>query len=228
MALKDGFRIKETSTTTGAGTLTLAGAPATYLTFLAEIGEGNEVLYALFDADGINWEVGKGVVSTNTLTRASIIRSSNADAALVLTAGTHTLVNAPVPGRATGDVDFDHSQLSNVHLNSFIESLTAPAIAAGVLDLNVAHSNTFNVSLTENVTSLTFTGIHTGVAESITLVLVQDATGGRTFAFPASIKWAGGSAPILSSGANETDVLTFITTDSGVTWYGMLAGAAFA
>ena len=229
MALKDGFRIKETSTTTGAGTVTLAGSPATYLTFLAEVGEGNEVLYMLFDADGINWEVGKGVVSGATLTRATIIRSSNADAALVLTAGTHTLVNAPVPGFPTGDLDFNESQVIDAVIKAYAEVVTAPASAAGVLDLDLATSNLFDVVLTENVTALTFSNLSAlTVGETVTLVLAQDATGSRTFAFPASIKWAGGAAPTLSSGANEIDVLTFITVDGGTTWYGMLAGAAFA
>ena len=229
MALKDGFRIKETSTTTGAGIVTLAGAPATYLTFLAEVGEGNEVLYMLFDADGINWEVGKGVVSGATLTRPTIIRSSNADAALVLTAGTHTLLNAPVPGRATGAVDFDHSELTNAHMAAYVETINAGAIAAGVLTIDLAVANTFDVSLTENVTSLVISNAHADAStQSFTMVLAQDATGSRTFAFPASIKWAGGTVPTLSSAANEIDLLTFITTDNGTTWLGMLAGAAFA
>lgn len=228
MALKDGFRIKETSTTTGTGTLTLAGAPASYNTVLSEIGEGNTFLYQLFDANGSSWEVGVGTVAGATSTR-NVIRSSNADAAIVLTAGTHTIVNAPVPGRATGNIDFDHSEAANIHLTSYVEKLDTGAIAAGVLTLDLAISNTFDVTLTENVTTFTISNPHTnGIAETLTLVLVQDATGGRTFAFPASIKWAGGVAPTLSSGANEIDILTFITTDNGVTWYGMLAGAAFA
>ena len=229
MALKDGFRIKETSTTTGTGLLTFAGAPATYLTFLAEIGEGNTCLYQLFDANGIDWEVGLGTVSAATLTRAAVIRSSNADAALVLTAGTHTIVNAPVPGFPTGDLDFNESQVIDAVLKAYAEVVTSPAIAAGVLDLDLATSNLFEVTLTENVTSVIFSSLSAlTVGETVTLVLAQDATGGRTFVFPASIKWAGGVAPTLSSGANEIDVLTFITTDNGTTWLGMLAGAAFA
>ena len=229
MALKDGFRIKETTSTTGAGTLTLLGAPATYLTFLTEIGESNEVLYMLFDADGINWEVGRGTIAGATLTRASIIRSSNANTALVLTAGVHTVVNGIVPGRVTGDVDFDHSELTNAHMASYVETLNAGALAAGVLDLDLAASNAFDVTLTANVTTFNINNPHADAStHSFTMVLRQDATGGRTFAFPASVKWAGGTVPTLSSGVSEVDILSFITTDNGTTWFGMLAGAAFA
>ena len=228
MALKDGFRIKETSTTTGAGVITVNGAPATYLTILSEIGEGNTFLYQIFDANGIDWEVGLGTVTGATFTR-SVIRSSNANALIVLTAGTHTIVNAPVPGRATGKVDYDHSELTNAHIAAYVETLDAGSITTGVLTLNLAVSNTFDVTLTENVTSLVISNPHADAStQSFTVVLKQDATGGRTFAFPASIKWAGGTAPTLSSGVSEIDVLTFITTDNGTTWLGMLAGAAFA
>ncbi|MCK4500449.1 hypothetical protein KAU11_08120, partial [Candidatus Babeliales bacterium] len=222
MALKDGFRIKETSTTTGAGVITVNGAPATYLTILSEIGEGNTFLYQIFDANGIDWEVGLGTVTGATFTR-SVIRSSNANALIVLTAGTHTIVNAPVPGRATGKVDYDHSELTNAHIAAYVETLDAGSITTGVLTLNLAVSNTFDVTLTENVTSLVISNPHADAStQSFTVVLKQDATGGRTFAFPASIKWAGGTAPTLSSGVSEIDVLTFITTDNGTTWLGML------
>ena len=65
---------------------------------------------------------------------------------------------------------------------------------------------------------------------SLTLILTQDGTGSRTGAF-TGVKWAGGSAPTLTTTATTgIDVLTFITFNGGASpvWYGFVAGAAMA
>lgn len=65
---------------------------------------------------------------------------------------------------------------------------------------------------------------------SLTLILTQDGTGSRTGAF-TGVKWAGGTAPTLTTTATTgIDVLTFITFNGGSSpvWYGFVAGAAMA
>ena len=57
LVLKD--RVKETTTTTGTGTVTLAGAVTGYQAFSA-IGDGNTTHYVIEDANGTGWEVGIG------------------------------------------------------------------------------------------------------------------------------------------------------------------------
>ncbi len=102
MSLVEGFRIKETTTTSGTGTLNLAGAPSKYNTFVSEIGTGNTVMYWLYDGVTGDWECGIGTVTDatpDTLSRDSVIKSSNNGNKISLTAGgTHTVLNAPVPG----------------------------------------------------------------------------------------------------------------------------------
>ncbi len=82
--LKD--RVFETSTTTGTGTYTLAGAKDGYQAFSA-IGDGNTTYYVA--TDGTNWETGQGVytASGTTLSRASILSSSNSGSAVSWGAG---------------------------------------------------------------------------------------------------------------------------------------------
>lgn len=46
--------------------------------------------------------------------------------------------------------------------------------------------------------------------------------------WPASVKWAGGSAPTLSTDARAFDVFSFLTTDGGSTWLGFEGGLAFS
>jgi hypothetical protein len=68
-------RVQETSTTTGTGTLTLAGAVLGYQTFAAGIGLGNTCYYAITSSTGA-WEVGIGTVGTGTLARTTLLSSS--------------------------------------------------------------------------------------------------------------------------------------------------------
>lgn len=80
-------RVLETSATTGTGALTLAGAVTGYQAFSAVCSVGDTVEYAI-EADSGEWETGVGTYSaSNTLTRTSVIASSNANAAVNFPAG---------------------------------------------------------------------------------------------------------------------------------------------
>lgn len=76
LVLKD--RVKETSTTAGTGTLTLAGAAAGFQSFAA-IGNGNTTYYAIVDSTAGTWEVGIGTYTSSgtTLSRDTVLSSSN-------------------------------------------------------------------------------------------------------------------------------------------------------
>jgi len=76
LVLKD--RVKETSTTAGTGTLTLAGAAAGFQSFSA-IGNGNTTYYAIVDSTAGTWEVGIGTYTSSgtTLSRDTVLSSSN-------------------------------------------------------------------------------------------------------------------------------------------------------
>ena len=90
MALVLADRVKETSTTTGTGTYTLAGAVTGFESF-GSIGNGNTTYYAC--TLGSDFEVGIGTytASGTTLARTTILQSSNSDNAVDWGAGTKTL-----------------------------------------------------------------------------------------------------------------------------------------
>jgi hypothetical protein len=71
-------RIKETSTTSGTGTLTLAGASAGFRSF-ADIGNGNTTYYAIVDSNAGTWEVGIGTYTSSgtTLSRDTVLSNSS-------------------------------------------------------------------------------------------------------------------------------------------------------
>lgn len=89
LVLKD--RVKVTSTTTGTGTLTLGSAVSGFQDF-SVIGDGNTTYYTITDQSG-NWEVGIGTYTSSgtTLSRTTILESSNGGTAINFPAGTKTV-----------------------------------------------------------------------------------------------------------------------------------------
>jgi hypothetical protein len=84
-----GDRVKETTTSTGAGDVALAGAVAQFQAFSAVCANGDRVYYAIVGQSGTEWEVGLGTwVTGNTLQRTKVLASSNGGAAVTFSAGT--------------------------------------------------------------------------------------------------------------------------------------------
>jgi len=103
MALALADRVKETTTTTGTGTINLAGAVEGFQTFVAGVGNGNTTFYAIQDSGGTAWEVGIGTItdaSPDTLARTTVISSTNSDNAISLSSGTHTVFGTYPAGKA--------------------------------------------------------------------------------------------------------------------------------
>ena len=79
MALVLNDRVKETSTTTGTGTLNLAGAETGFVTFVAGIATGNTTYYTIHNQGTAEWEVGIGTVTDatpDTLARDTVLNNS--------------------------------------------------------------------------------------------------------------------------------------------------------
>jgi hypothetical protein len=81
-------------------------------------------------------------------------------------------------------------------------------------------SNNMVVTLAGNRTMANPSNLKDGA--SYTVIVKQDATGSRTLSFGTAFKWAGGTAPTLSTGANAVDILTFIS--DGTDLYGSFVG----
>ena len=89
MALVINDRVRETTSTTGTGTVTLGGAVDGFQTFAAGIGNSNTTYYAISLNSANEWEVGLGTLNgdSSTLTRTTVLQSSNSDAAVDFAAG---------------------------------------------------------------------------------------------------------------------------------------------
>lgn len=83
-------RVQETSTTSGTGTLNLAGAVNGNRTFVSGVGTGNSTYYTIYDQVAQVWEVGIGTVlagSPNTLSRDTVLSNSSGNTSPINLAG---------------------------------------------------------------------------------------------------------------------------------------------
>ena len=160
MALVVKDRVQETSTTTGTGTLTLAGAVSGFQSF-SVIGNGNTTYYAI--VLGSEWEVGLGTYTSSgtLLSRDTILESSNGGTAVNFSAGTkNVFVTYPAEEAVYQDAT---------------GTAYAPQFAA---------SNGLNVNNGTIGTSYTFpTGYNSVEAGDITI------SGGVTVTVPATSRW---------------------------------------
>ena len=95
--------------------------------------------------------------------------------------------------------------------------------SSGTLDLSTG--NVFSHAPSANTTYVFSNPPSTGTAFGFTLKVSPSATITQTW--PASVDWAGGSAPTATA-SGETDVFAFYTQDGGTTYYGFQAGDAMA
>lgn len=101
MALVFKDRVRETTTTTGTGTVTLAGAVTGFQSFSA-IGNGNSTYYTIAGAGSSEWEVGIGTYTSSgtTLSRTTVLASSNSGSLVNFSAGTKDVWCDYAAGRA--------------------------------------------------------------------------------------------------------------------------------
>ncbi len=129
-ALND--RVKETSTTTGTGTFDLAGAETGFESFVSGVGTGNSTYYAISNDGTSEFEVGIGTVTDatpDTLSRDTIISSSNGDAAVNFSAGTKN-VFCTLPAKKTISPVMDATSFVVTHSSTLSEDQT---LDSGVL-----------------------------------------------------------------------------------------------
>jgi hypothetical protein len=159
-----------------------------------------------------------GAITTNSTFDGVDIATRDA----ILTSTT-TTAGAALPkagGTLSGTVDAADQILQRPVMKDYAE--TKVAMAAHAVDLSLGNVQTYTLS---GAQTLTFTNPPaTGSAGSFTLIVTNGAS--ATLTWPTSVDWAGGTAPTLT--AAGVDILTFLTVDGGVIWYGFAAGLAMA
>jgi len=131
---------------------------------------------------------------TNTLTLPA-----GADQEIVGTAATQTLSNKTITGYGKTDTATEWTATQNFNSTTLTFDATQ--------DWDLSTNQVCQLTLTNNTTFDAPTNIQDGGFYSITLI--QDGTGSRTAAWDAVFKWAGGTAPTLTTTASAKDILVF-------------------
>ena len=144
MALVLNERVKETTTTTGTGALSLGGAPTGFETFAAGIGNSNTTYYAIFHATADEFEVGLGTLDgdSSDLTRTTIYASSNSDSAVDFSSGTKTVFcTMPAARSVFLDADGDVTLGANLDVGGNLTVTGTTTFNGGTLTLGDANTD---------------------------------------------------------------------------------------
>lgn len=198
-------RVQETTTSTGSGSLALAGAVTKMLGFAAAGCSNGDTFWGLIEhATAAEWEIALctfASAGSGSITRATPLKSSTGSA-VVFSAGTKTISIVPPAAMLV--------------LLGTLEAVNTPAIAAGALAFDMLLGTVHKVALNANVTAITFANVLAGFASSFTVEFTADGTG-RTVAMPGTVTMLNGTyTPSSTNG--KRDLLTFITLDGGTTW----------
>jgi hypothetical protein len=225
------------------GTAVLSTGPVTDGYVLTADGAGAAAWEAAPGVGGVTELVDLSDVTTSTKTNRNVLVANGtnfASRALVeadisdlgtyLTSYTETDTLANVTGRGattataltcSGGIAMADSVLGRTVLTDFGITSTTPTSTAATVIFNLTLSNAFQHTLDESITTTTISNPPaSGTYGEFTVKFTQDATGGRTVAWPASVKWPGGTAPVIAAAAHDVSIVFLKTWDGGTTWFG--------
>src|SRR6056300_1496508 len=211
MALVVNDRVKETSTTTGTGTFDLAGAVSGFESFVAGIGNSNTTYYSIVNENG-EFEVGLGTVTdaaTDTLSRDTIISSSNSDSAVNFGAGTKN-VFCTLPASKAVILDSSGNIVANNGSN--LTNLNADNLASGTVP-DARFPATLPAADGSALTALNASNVASGTLSSDRLPTVPTTKGGT------GLTAIGTANQVLAvnSGATALEYQTISADITGVT-----------
>ena len=204
MALVVNDRVKETSTTTGTGTLSLAGAVTGFETFSSAIGNANTTYYSIVNVNG-EFEVGLGTVSAAALARTTVISSSNSDSAVNFGAGTKN-VFCTLPASKAVILDASGNIVANNGVN--LTALNATQLTSGTVP-DARFPSTLPALNGSALTNLNATNLASGSVasarladDSVTLAKMAPGTDGNIISYDAS------GNPVAVATGSDGQVLT--------------------
>jgi hypothetical protein len=226
-------------------TSTASGGAATTASFIQTVLSTSSATHFLTFVDANNTTAtGEILYTTSSVTvnprtgevdiLSTLPSTSTTTGALVVTGGVgiggNLYVGGSINSAGTGVVNY--STATNVNSGTYItprfqsysEVVTTLASTTAVQNLNLALSNIFDVTLTTN-TTFTFSNTATSGSAMPVTVILRQGTGGNFTATFTGARYSDGILPVLSTGANQIDVLSFYTVNGGSFWFGTFAMA---
>lgn len=191
-----GDRVRETSTTTGTGTYSLAGPVTGFQDFDAVCADSDTIFY--FVELGADWEVGKGTFtsgSPDTLARTTILASSNAGSAVNWPAGVKNICG-DVPASDYGNVV---SASRTLNLTTAQQAIARSNTGAGVGDIAINATLAVSAAASALTIALKTAGGADPSATDPVLIGFRSATG--TTGTPSQLLITAATSLVISSGS---------------------------
>jgi hypothetical protein len=209
VAVGDGTTINFTAAGLAGQVLTSNGAAVPTWT---DNGSGTVTSASVVSANGF-----AGTVATSTTTPAITLTTSITG----VIKGNGTALSAAVAGTdyvtPTGTETLTNKTLTNPTVTNYTETPFS-ANSSTAITLALTNGTVQIITLTGNATITMPTAVS---GKSFIMYLKQDATGSRTVTW-STVKWAGGTAPTITSTASRQDIYSFFA--DGTNWYGVIVG----
>lgn len=225
MALVVKDRVKETTTTTGTGAISLGGAVDNFQAFSSVLSDADTTYYAIIDVTNSDFEVGLGTYASsgNTLTRTTVLESSNSGSAVDFGAGTKNVFIA-YPAEKSAYLDASDQLVING------TAVTATAAELNYLDIATlgtseaskavtADANgvvTFDNGIIEESTSLSGTTVTINLRDGDNFTHTLSGNTTYTFSNPA----ASGKTSAFTLKVTQDSTARTITWPTAVKWSG--------
>ena len=202
----------------------LYASGATTLAALSDVATGNALI-----SGGVSVAPSWGKIALTTHVSGTLAVGNGGTG--TTSYGTNTLVLASgasaftglAPGSTIGAIVRSTGSTFSVG-GSAATARSAVTFSATAMAIDCSLSNVFTTTFTANVTTAPTT---TNVADGQTInwFITQDGTGSRTMTWPASFKWPGGTAGVLSTAANSVDLLVATYRSDTGFWYATIVKA---
>ena len=228
-------RVRETTTTTGISAISLGGTSTSFEAFGDHMSNADTTHYAIVHSTADEWEVGLGTWNTgNTLTRTTVLSSSNSNAAVSFTSGSKDVfMTYPATksiNKDTGKADIDALGINASSVSGFTVGVSVPSNAL-FTDTNTTYSvgnggltqNNFtnadhtkldgieasaDVTDTDNVVAALTAGTNITIAANGTIA--STASGGTSYTHPnhsGEVTSTGDGATVIASNVVDADNL---------------------
>ena len=223
MALALNDRVQQTGTANTTVSFTLSGSVTGFQSF-AVVGNGNTTYYSSFDATG-NWEVGIGTYATSgpTLTRTTILASSNSGTAVTFSGTVNVFVTYPSSKSVNLDASGNVSALGTVSSGTWQGTTVGVAYGgtgvtsssgANSVMLRDANQNVAVNRLNQSDTAVSAAGGTTALTAASSYSQTLNGTGNQTYTMPDATTLTTGVAFVFNNNATGTLTLQDYATGS--------------
>ena len=159
--------------------------------------------------------------TTITINNGVISSTGGGGSYTLPTASTSTLGGVKVDGST---ITISNGVIKVSKLQAYSETVITNIVSTTTYNLDLSAANIFDFTLSNNVTFTFINPPASGSLFSVSVILRQDSVGNRLATF-TNAKYSDGILPVLSSTANQIDVLSFFTVNGGSFWFGTFAMA---